>query len=122
MDGRRTLVSAQTAHEAAREDQPVRRVSGVEHLRQIRKQHVGRFSHGVEQLPEIPGKLHVGRFSEGIEQLPERAGKPHAGRFSQGIEQLPEAANTLRRGSFADGYEEVRARRSRGLSLHRRGG
>lgn len=114
-DGRRTLVSAQTAYKTAPGDQAVRRISGVEQLLEIpRKLHVGRFSEGIEQLPEIRRKLHLGRFSEGIEQLPKKAGKPRAGRFSQGIEQLPEGAKRLRRGSFADRYEEVRQRGRRG--------
>jgi hypothetical protein len=107
-------VSEQTAYKAALERQPVTRISGVE---QLPKLHLGRFSEGIEQLPETPGKLHFGRFSEGIEQLPEIPGKLHLGRFSEGMEQLPGTARNLRRGSFADGYEEVRRRWSHGLSL-----
>ena len=53
------------------------------------EQHVGRFSDGIEVLPEGAGdKPHVGRFSDGIERLPEAAGdKPHVGRFSEGVER-----------------------------------
>jgi hypothetical protein len=50
--------------------------------------HVGRFSEGIEALPEdSPSKRHLGRFSDGIETLPEDSpSKVHVGRFSDGIE------------------------------------
>jgi hypothetical protein len=35
----------------------------------------------------MPGKLHVGRFSEGIEQLPETARKLRRGSFADGLER-----------------------------------
>ena len=72
----------------------------------VGQQHVGRFSEGIEQLPDTPSKRRVGRFSAGIEQRPH--GKLRRGRFSEGIEQLPGAPSKLRRGSFATGYDEVR--------------
>jgi hypothetical protein len=55
--------------------------------------HVGRFSEGIEELPEdTPSKLHLGRFSDGIETLPEDSpSKVHVGRFSDGIEHDPAA-------------------------------
>ena len=64
--------------------------------------YVGRFSEGIEQLPETPSKRRVGRFSAGIEYR--RQGKRPKGRFSEGIEQLARTPRSLRRGSFADGY------------------
>jgi hypothetical protein len=66
----------------------------------------GRFSAGMEQLPDTPAKERVGRFSEGIEQR--QHGEWRIGRFSDGSEQLPRAASALRRGSFAEGYARVR--------------
>ena len=69
----------------------------------------GRFSTGIEQLPESPDKLRSGRFSNGIEQLSDTPSKLRAGRFSEGIEQLPRTPATLRRGSFADGCEPIRS-------------
>jgi hypothetical protein len=62
----------------------------------------GRFSAGMEQLPDTPAKQRIGRFSEGIEQR--QHDERRTGRFSDGIEQLPHAASGLRRGSFAEGY------------------
>jgi nucleotide-binding universal stress UspA family protein len=70
----------------------------------------GRFSTGIEQLPDSPDKLRSGRFSTGIEQLPDTPSKLRAGRFSEGIEQLPRTPARLRRGSFADGRELIRSR------------
>jgi nucleotide-binding universal stress UspA family protein len=70
----------------------------------------GRFSTGIEQLPDSPDKLRRGRFSTGIEQLPDTPSKLRAGRFSEGIEQLPRTPARLRRGSFADGRERIRSR------------
>jgi nucleotide-binding universal stress UspA family protein len=74
---------------------------------------VGRFSEGIERLPDTPAKRRRGRFSTGIEEVPATPSKPHVGRFSQGSEQLPETAAKLRLGSFADGHEHhARTRRS----------
>jgi hypothetical protein len=70
----------------------------------------GRFSTGIEQLPESPDKLRSGRFSNGIEQLPDTPSKVRAGRFSEGIEKLPRTPARLRRGSFADGCAPIRSR------------
>src|SRR5918995_1146579 len=83
---RRFLVSEQTTYEVTLQDQHLRR--NGEAVEQLRRMHLGRFSEGVEQLPETPRKLHVGRFSEGVEQLPETPGKLHVGHFSEGVEQL----------------------------------
>jgi hypothetical protein len=46
----------------------------------------GRFSTGIEQLPDSPDKLRSGRFSNGVEQLPDTPSKLRARRFSEGIE------------------------------------
>jgi nucleotide-binding universal stress UspA family protein len=73
---------------------------------------VGRFSKGIEQLPDSPDKLRRGRFSNGIEQLPDTPSKVRAGRFSEGIEHLPRTPARLRRGTFADGCETIRSRSS----------
>jgi hypothetical protein len=72
------------------------------------QRHRGRYSGGIEQLPDTPRKLRVGRDSDGIEQVPDRPGKRHVGRFSRGIEQRPESPSKRRRGSFADGYAAIR--------------
>jgi nucleotide-binding universal stress UspA family protein len=70
----------------------------------------GRFSKGIEQLPDSPDKLRRGRFSTGIQQLPDTPSRLRAGRFSEGIEQQPRTPARLRRGSFADGCETIRSR------------
>jgi hypothetical protein len=70
--------------------------------------HLGRFSEGVEQLPDSPDKIRRGRFSTGIERLPDTPSKQRAGRFSEGVEKLPRTPATLRRGSFADGCDIIR--------------
>ena len=51
-----------------------------------------RIGEAAEQLPDTPEKTTTGRFSEGIEQLPETPETPEkttTGRFSAGIEQPP---------------------------------
>jgi nucleotide-binding universal stress UspA family protein len=72
--------------------------------------HLGRFSEGIEQLPDSPDKVRKGRFSTGIEQLPDTPSKQRAGRFSDGIEKLPRTPARLRRGTFADGCDAIRSR------------
>jgi hypothetical protein len=72
----------------------------------VGQQHVGRFSGGIEQLPDTPSKRRIGRFSAGIEQCSQ--GSLCVRRFSEGIERLPRPLSSLRRGSFANGYDEVR--------------
>lgn len=60
--------------------------------------------------PGIPGEhsgRRCGRFSHGLEQLPENPAKDRVGRVSTGVEQLPEAPSTLRLGSFASGNERM---------------
>jgi nucleotide-binding universal stress UspA family protein len=86
-------VSTRTSHQAAADEN-----------------RAGRFSTGIEQLPDSPDKLRSGRFSNGIEQLPDTLSKLRAGRFSEGIEKLPRTPARLRRGSFADGYAPIRSR------------
>jgi hypothetical protein len=106
-------VSTRTAYEGVLE----RKDRGVaQALFEIQSMHLGRFSEGMEQLPETPGKRHVGRFSEGTEQLPETPGKRHVGRFSEGVEQLPETEWKLRPGSFADGLGKAKHRPANVLS------
>jgi hypothetical protein len=63
----------------------------------------GRFSTGMEQLPETPAKARIGRFSDGMEQLHDSSALQRVGRFSAGMELSSEAPETLRVGSFADG-------------------
>jgi nucleotide-binding universal stress UspA family protein len=70
----------------------------------VEHQRTGRFSDGLEQLPQTPNKRRHGRFSDGLEDLPVTPDGLDRGRFSGGIERLPHATATLRRGSFADGY------------------
>ena len=72
----------------------------------VEQQRVGRFSEGIEQLPDTPNKRRIGRFSAGIERRPQ--GELRRGRFSEGVEQLPRTPSRLRRGSFANGYDRVR--------------
>jgi hypothetical protein len=69
--------------------------------------HVGRFSRGLEALPQTADKLHRGRFSAGLEQLPETPRKRHPGRFSEGLETVHTTATLLQRGSFADGVARL---------------
>jgi hypothetical protein len=71
----------------------------------LRKRVVGRFSRGIEQLPDTPDKRAVGRFSRGIEQLPDTPDKRVVGRFSRGIEQLPDTPEKRAVGSFSQGIE-----------------
>jgi hypothetical protein len=106
-------VSTRTAYEGIleRKDKDV-----AQALFEIRSMHLGRFSEGMEQLPETPGKRHVGHFSEGMEQLPKTPGNRHVGRFSEGIEQLPQSDWNLRLGSFADGLWEDKQRRTNVVS------
>jgi hypothetical protein len=59
------------------------------------------------ELVSVP---RCGRFSTGIERLPETSAKQRSGRFSTGIERLPETPGALRLGSFADGFEHVQPR------------
>jgi hypothetical protein len=75
-------VSTRTAYEGVLE----RKDRGVaQALFEIQSMHLGRFSEGMEQLPETPGKRHVGRFSEGVEQLPETEWKLRPGSFADGL-------------------------------------
>ena len=79
--------------------------------------HLGRFSEGVELLPEGLRTLRKGRFSCGIDKLPEVPGTLHVGCFSEGIEQLPDTAK--RKGSFADGLREARQDEQRSVRSRR---
>jgi hypothetical protein len=91
LDTRRFLVIEHKAYDSALED--------------IRTRRRGRFSAGIEQLPETTRKLRVGRFSEGSEQRRETVRRLHVGHFGEGTEQLPTTKRKLRRGSFADGFD-----------------
>jgi hypothetical protein len=51
----------------------------------------GRFSIGIEQLPETAAKSCIGRFSTGVEQLAENSAAVRVGRFSTGIELAADA-------------------------------
>jgi hypothetical protein len=87
----------------------------------VEKRHFGRFSEGLEQLPELPSKLHVGHFSEGNERLHADEDPGDRRRFSEGMERLPldRALWKLHEGTFAEGFEDIR----RGTRRHaRRGG
>jgi hypothetical protein len=66
----------------------------------------GRFSFGIERLPDSEAKHHVGRFCDGI-AAPVVDGNLRVGHFSTGVERDPVAPSVLRHGSFADGYELV---------------
>jgi hypothetical protein len=78
-------------------------VSGIP-LQAAQHPRCGRFSAGIEDLPETPAKLRVGRFSDGMEHLSATPVVLRAGRFSAGMEHAP---GTLRSGSFADGYKRT---------------
>ena len=67
----------------------------------------GRFSTGIEWMPEAPADNSVGRFSTGHEAMPDAPADNDVGRFSTGIEQAPGARANRRFGSFADGYPHV---------------
>jgi hypothetical protein len=62
---------------------------------------VGRFSTGIEQLPDSPDKCRVGRFCDGIARAPKTPDRLPVGRFCTGIERTPTPASR-RVGSFAD--------------------
>ena len=51
-----------------------------------------------------PYEGQVGRFSRGIERLPDTPPKLHRGKFSDGIDHDLLTPPEVRRGSFADGY------------------
>jgi hypothetical protein len=94
-DKRRYFVSTRTAYEGVlkRKDKDV-----AQALSEVQSMHVGRFSEGMEQLPETPGKRHVGRFSEGIEQLPRSEWNLRLGSFADGLrEDKQSRANVLSR-------------------------
>ena len=80
------------------------------HEARVDENRLGRFSTGIERLPDSPDKRRRGRFSNGIEQLPDTPSTLRPGRFSEGVEQLPRTPARLRRGSFADGCETIRSR------------
>ena len=53
-------------------------------LEDIRTRRRGRFSAGIEQLPETTRKLRVGRFSEGLEERRETVRRLHVWTFRRG--------------------------------------
>jgi nucleotide-binding universal stress UspA family protein len=65
----------------------------------------GRFSTGIEQLPDTPAKRREGRFSNGFEQRPVTPDKLHIGSFSDGIAQMPQTVAARRVGSFSDSHD-----------------
>jgi hypothetical protein len=67
---------------------------------------VGRFSTGIEHLPDTPDKCRVGRFCDGIARSPENPERLPVGRFSTGIERAA-SPGSRRAGSFADGYRDA---------------
>jgi len=101
---------AQTRHWARDRTKEVSVSTRTSHQTAAGPNRAGRFSTGIEQLPESPDKLRSGRFSTGIEQLPDTPSKLRAGRFSEGVEKLPRTPARLRRGSFADGCAPIRSR------------
>ena len=52
--------------------------------------------------------MPIGRFSEGIERLPEGASSDRVGTFADGAARNPGAPATARVGSFADGQRGAR--------------
>ena len=101
---------AQTRHSTPERTKEVSVTIRTSHEAAAEPSRAGRFSTGIERLPESPDKLRSGRFSNGIEQLPDTPSKMRAGRFSEGIEKLPRTPARLRRGSFADGCQPIRSR------------
>jgi hypothetical protein len=64
------------------------------------------------QVQTAVDKHDVGRFSEGIERLPDTPSKLHRGRFSEGIETLPNTRSKLRRAASARGSSSCPRRRA----------
>ena len=54
---------------------------------------------------------HVGRFSEGLERLPESMRKRRPGGYADGLARQVDAIRRLSRGSFADGLSRASAAR-----------
>ena len=71
------------------------------------RQRIGRFSQGVERLPESPRRSRRGRFYAGMDQLPESPDKSRRGHFGRGVEQLPARPASLHVGSFGDSRTDV---------------
>jgi nucleotide-binding universal stress UspA family protein len=70
---------------------------------------VGRFSTGIEDLPDAPAKRRQGRFSIGSEHPVLTRSELHVGRFSDGIARRQDTPAARRVGSFADGHDRARA-------------
>jgi hypothetical protein len=73
-------------------------------LQAVQQPRCGRFSAGIERLPETPAKGRIGCFSDGMRHRPARL---RVGRFSDGMERAPGTPGSLRSGSFADGYQRT---------------
>lgn len=101
---------AQVHHSTHDRIQEVSVSTRTSHKPTVEENHRGRFSTGIEQVPDSPDTLRRGRFSNGIEQLPDTLSKRRVGRFSDGIEQLPRTPARLRSGSFADSCDTIRSR------------
>jgi hypothetical protein len=82
-------------------------VAAVERAEPVVAPRCGRFSTGMERLPETSGTPRVGRFSHGIEQLAGSSSRERVGRFSSGVERWPDASDRLPPGSFADGHDQI---------------
>lgn len=67
----------------------------------------GRFSQGIEQLPDTREKRRIGRFSRGIERTPDTPAKTMPRRFSQGIEALPDTPEKRAVGRYSRGIEHA---------------
>jgi nucleotide-binding universal stress UspA family protein len=63
---------------------------------------IGRFSTGIERLPDTRAERRVGRYSTGLDQR-RGAGERPTGRFSTGLETTAQTPSKLRVGSFATG-------------------
>lgn len=81
-------------------------VAGIP-LQDVQQLPCGRFSAGIEHLPETPAKVRVECFSEGMRHLRATQATLCEGRFSDGLERAPGAPGSLRSGSFADGYQRT---------------
>jgi hypothetical protein len=63
---------------------------------------MGRFSDGMDALPENASKQRLGCFSDGLTQMRDGAVTESIGRFSTGIEHHLAPRSRMRVGSFAD--------------------
>jgi hypothetical protein len=76
--------------------------------RTVSAPYCGRFSRGIERLPDTAAKRRIGRFCDGIARPIAPQSELPVGRFSVGMER--KRPRTLRQGSFANGYEQISRR------------